>query len=80
MAGYAAVGVRKPDPRIFALACGALGCRPEETVMVGDNLEADVAGALACGMQAVYLDATPGTGYDAMPNLEALAEWLTARL
>jgi putative hydrolase of the HAD superfamily len=47
------VGYLKPHPRIFEHALDARGVRPEETVMVGDSLRADVGGAKALGMGAV---------------------------
>lgn len=54
---YAAeVGLSKPDPRIFHLACQRLGCAPCELLHVGDSLESDVAGAQAAGARAVWLN------------------------
>jgi FMN hydrolase / 5-amino-6-(5-phospho-D-ribitylamino)uracil phosphatase len=50
-----AVGVGKPDPRIFHLACDRLGLQPAEVLHVGDNVEIDVEGALAAGMQAAWV-------------------------
>jgi FMN phosphatase YigB (HAD superfamily) len=49
------VGVRKPRPEIFTAALDALGVSPAETLHVGDNLEADVAGAAALGIRTVWL-------------------------
>ena len=80
ISGDAAVGVRKPDPRIFGLACEGLGAQPAETVMVGDNLEADILGALACGMQAVYLGSATGPDYVTLPNVQAFGRFLRERL
>ena len=51
-------GVRKPDPRIFRIACDALRLRPEDTVMVGDDRRAD-AGAAALGCAVRYVDHLP---------------------
>jgi len=51
------VGVRKPDPRIFTRALEALRLRPDEVVHVGDDVEADVAGAKALGMRAIWFNA-----------------------
>jgi HAD superfamily hydrolase (TIGR01662 family) len=51
----AACGLRKPHPRIFELALEALDARPEETVMVGDFLEADILGANRLGMGSVWI-------------------------
>lgn len=48
------VAVRKPNPRIFQMACERLGVEPGEVLMIGDNLEQDIQGARALGMQAVH--------------------------
>ena len=47
------VGYLKPDRRIFIEALDRLGASPQEAVFIGDNPEADIAGALAVGMKAV---------------------------
>lgn len=49
------VGLRKPDPRIFELACERLGVRPQEAAHVGDHHYADVLGAQTAGMLAVLV-------------------------
>ncbi|WP_320784327.1 HAD-IA family hydrolase [Streptomyces sp. CRN 30] len=51
-------GVRKPDPRLFALACEALGADPAETLMVGDDRRAD-GGAAALGCAVHFVDPLP---------------------
>jgi len=50
------VGVEKPDPRIFAIACERVGAAPAECVHVGDVYAVDVAGARAAGVAPVLLD------------------------
>lgn len=45
----------KPDPGIFRHICRELGVAEADCVMVGDNPERDVAGALAAGMKAVWV-------------------------
>ncbi|WP_018111199.1 HAD family hydrolase [Thermus igniterrae] len=50
------VGLGKPDPRLFRMALCAFGVAPEEAVMVGDNPERDVQGALLAGLKAVWVD------------------------
>lgn len=50
------VGVAKPDPRIFRLACRALRIAPHQAVHVGDRLEIDAVGALDAGLTGVWLD------------------------
>lgn len=49
------LGVRKPRPEIFRAALESLGAAPEETLHVGDDLEADVAGAAPLGLRTVWL-------------------------
>ena len=48
------IGYMKPHPRIFEYALEAMSLTPEETAMVGDNVRADVGGAKAQGMVAVW--------------------------
>lgn len=50
-----AAGVRKPDPAIFHLASANLNVSADECVFVGDNPEADIAGANAVGMFSVFV-------------------------
>lgn len=49
------VGWRKPSPRIFEAALDRLGAAAAATVMVGDTVRTDVAGAHRAGMRAVRL-------------------------
>ena len=48
-----AVGLSKPDPRIYELACERLDVRPEECLFVGDGANDELAGAARVGMRAV---------------------------
>jgi len=48
--------VRKPSRVIFDQTLHALRLQPEEVVHVGDDVDADVAGAKASGMRAVWYD------------------------
>jgi putative hydrolase of the HAD superfamily len=52
----AAVNKRKPSPEIFQSTLKALGVSAAETVFVGDTIDADVEGAKAVGMKAIYLE------------------------
>ena len=47
------VGVRKPDPRAYALVAERLGVPPERCVMV-DDLAGNCRGAVAAGMTSVH--------------------------
>ena len=46
----------KPHPIAYASAVRALGRKATDVIMVGDNLEHDVQGALAAGLPAVLRD------------------------
>lgn len=59
----AQVGLRKPDPRIFELACDRLGVLPEECAHVGDHHYADVLGARSVGMTPVLIDRHGGEAF-----------------
>lgn len=50
------VGVRKPDPKIFHMALETLRVEPAAAVFVGDNPIADIAGAKAVGMRAIWVE------------------------
>ena len=54
-------GVGKPDERVFRHALAAVGAAPEQTWMVGDSLEADIATPRRLGMHTVWVDET-GSG------------------
>ena len=50
------VGVKKPNPIIFNEAlkrANALAC---ESIMIGDNIEADIYGALESGFSAILFN------------------------
>ena len=48
-----AVGLRKPDPRIYELASERLDVEPRECLFVGDGANDELAGAERVGMRAV---------------------------
>jgi phosphoglycolate phosphatase len=50
--GDSIAGVRKPDPRLLLAAVGALGAKPDQAVMVGDNAN-DVQAARAAGLPVI---------------------------
>jgi putative hydrolase of the HAD superfamily len=61
----AVVGLRKPDPRIYALACDALGVRPPEAVFL-DDIGRNLKAARELGMATIKVDAPD----DALAALE----------
>jgi HAD superfamily hydrolase (TIGR01509 family) len=50
-----AVGVKKPDRRIFEIALGRLGANAADCVFVGDDFESDYLGAQNAGIRCVLL-------------------------
>jgi putative hydrolase of the HAD superfamily len=50
-----AVGVRKPNPRIYQDALRQLAVEPQATLFVGDRLREDVRGPQSLGMRGVLL-------------------------
>ena len=50
------VGVNKPDPAVFSYALNKAGATKEESIMIGDSLEADVRGAQDFGMRAIFFN------------------------
>ena len=48
-------GVEKPDIAIFELAMRTMGCKAENSVMIGNSFNDDALGAIDAGMSAVFL-------------------------
>jgi HAD superfamily hydrolase (TIGR01458 family) len=53
--GRQAISFGKPAPGYFLAALDSIGCNADEAVMVGDDAEADVAGAIATGLTGVLV-------------------------
>ncbi|MDE6176262.1 MAG: HAD family hydrolase, partial [Paramuribaculum sp.] len=51
----AVVGVRKPDPAIFSLGVEALGCRPDQTLVIGDSYRKDILPAETIGCHTAWI-------------------------
>ena len=49
-------GVSKPDPAIFTIALDRLGAAAGDAVMIGDSWTADIEGALAAGVRAIWFN------------------------
>jgi 4-nitrophenyl phosphatase len=49
------VCVGKPSPAMFQMAAAQLGLRPEDTLVVGDNLGSDIAGGKSVGARTALL-------------------------
>lgn len=49
-------GVKKPNPIIFEYALDLAKAKKENSVMIGDSLDADVQGALDMGLDAIFFN------------------------
>lgn len=68
------VGVKKPNPKIFEHALKMGKVSPQEALMIGDSLEADIEGALATGMHAVHFMPTVKKYSQQYKEIENLSE------
>jgi len=67
--------LRKPDPRIYQLACEQLGIQPGDAIFVGDGANDELAGAERVGMRAVLIHRE---GED--PQWDEVREWKGPRI
>ncbi|GAA4345325.1 HAD family hydrolase [Angustibacter luteus] len=87
--GTDTLGVGKPERAVFRHACALIGCEPDRTVYVGNDLAVDAEGALDAGLQAVWLDRgidhrgagstvapPPAAGVSVLHDLGELFRWL----
>jgi HAD superfamily hydrolase (TIGR01458 family) len=88
--GREALVLGKPSPAFFQAALASMNCAPETAVMVGDDAESDIAGALDAGLAAAVLVRTgkyragDETRFSPAPtatvaDLSAATEWILAR-
>jgi len=64
------LGLRKPDPKFYALACERLDVSPGRCLFVGDGASSELTGAMRAGMDAVLL-AAPGHADNVLHRLDA---------
>jgi HAD superfamily hydrolase (TIGR01509 family) len=55
----AELGMKKPEPEIFAEACRRLGAAPGRTLHVGDTVIDDLEGARNAGLHALLIERSP---------------------
>jgi len=70
-------GLRKPDPRIYALTCSRLGVGPEESVFL-DDIGANLKPARAMGMATIKVE-DPSTAVAELAGLLGIPLGATAR-
>ena len=67
-------GVKKPNPYIFELALDMAKTKPEHSVMIGDNLEADILGAQALGFHTIHFNAHKEPEHNFCKMIDSLHE------
>ena len=55
------VGISKPDPRIFERTLDLTGAQPSQSVMIGDSLHGDIAGAALLGIGTIWINGHDGS-------------------
>jgi len=68
------VGVKKPNPKIFNHALQLANTNANQSVMIGDNYEADIQGALEIGMDAIFFDVNNVTLDNNLKQINALLD------
>lgn len=75
-----AIGVRKPNPRIFEYSLGLSEAKKEESILIGDDWIADAMGAKDFGMEAIFFDVYKEdkqvVGLKAITHLQQIKEYL----
>jgi HAD superfamily hydrolase (TIGR01549 family) len=69
-------GAVKPQPEIYQFLCNGLGCRPDEVLMIGDTIEADMIGPRKFGIHGYHLDRHAATA-KAAESVRSLNDVLT---
>jgi epoxide hydrolase-like predicted phosphatase len=62
------VGLRKPNPAIYRLACERLGVAPERAVLL-DDIESNLRGAEAAGLRGIHVEPDPTAAVEALRAL-----------
>ena len=66
----AACFYRKPHPRAFEIALAQWNISPEEAVMIGDSLDADIQGAKNLDMKAIWITRRAAIKADEMQRIK----------
>ncbi|MBP1839020.1 YjjG family noncanonical pyrimidine nucleotidase [Formosa algae] len=70
-------GVKKPHPDIFNFALQQANAEVNTSIMIGDNLEADILGAINVGLQAIYFNEIPLTTHQDITQIDKLIDLKT---
>ena len=67
-------GVKKPNPKIFKYALDLAEATSKESMMIGDNWEADVMGAINNGLDAIYFNYEKRTVSESIKSVNKLLD------
>ena len=67
-------GVKKPNPGIFQLALQMANVDARKSLMIGDNIEADILGAKAVGFHAIHFNAHNDPSHEHCQMIQRLGE------
>lgn len=67
-------GVKKPHPYIFQLALTKANVAPQNSLMIGDSIEADIMGAKSAGFHALHFNAHNEPEHDLCKIINNLIE------
>lgn len=67
----------KPDPKAFLYPLEKFGVRPEQTIMIGDELDRDLIPAKNLGMEAILIDRENKIENSPVKKITSLAELKT---
>jgi putative hydrolase of the HAD superfamily len=67
-------GVKKPNPGIFEFALNSINSRSDQCMMIGDNWEADIMGAIDFGFDAIYFNSEKNAVGNGVKSVEHLLE------
>ena len=62
------IGFRKPQTKIFKVACERAGVLPKEAIMVGDSIENDIVGANQVNMTTIHINRNSDVSLPNIPN------------
>jgi putative hydrolase of the HAD superfamily len=66
------VGVKKPNPKIFNYAIEIAKTKVSQSIMIGDNLEADILGAKDIGMDTIFFNVRNETSHAEIKEIDNL--------
>lgn len=67
-------GCKKPHRDIFEYALKLANAEKSHSIMIGDCIEADVQGALDCGIDAIFFNEHGATAPDTLPQVNHLLQ------